>query len=147
MNIRNFLFGKTKLFETAKLGTFKATIRNEKTRKVVVWLCTVAIPGYADEITIILEGDGYAPDPQQIESATRIVESIQRFNKELIASIMSDHGLREKYRSIDLQALRLACLNPWEISLNSYELSFESLTNEAVGVSAIVQEGKIIEID
>lgn len=147
MSIMNLLFGSKKRIETAKLGTFEAKIKNEKTAKDITWLSTIEITDYSDDITIILEGDGYGPEQKQLESATWIIENIKKINDELVSRINSDSTLNEKYRKFDLYDLRLSCLNPWEISLNSYELSFESKTNDDFAVSVIIQNEKIIEID
>ena len=147
MSIMNLLFGSKKRIETAKLGIFEAKIKNEKTAKDITWLSTVEITDYSNDITIILEGDGYGPEQKQLESATWIIENIKIINDELVSKINNDSTLNEKYRKFDLYDLRLSCLNPWEISLNSYELSFESKRNDEFAVSVIIQNEKIIKID
>lgn len=147
MSIMNLLFGSKKRIETAKLGIFEAKIKNEKTAKDITWLSTVEITDYSNDITIILEGDGYGPEQKQLESATWIIENIKIINDELVSKINNDSTLNEKYRKFDLYDLRPSCLNPWEISLNSYELSFESKRNDEFAVSVIIQNEKIIKID
>ncbi|MFA6393243.1 MAG: hypothetical protein WCW54_04150 [Candidatus Paceibacterota bacterium] len=146
INIRQLLFGTKKLVETKKLGTFDATVRNENTAKEITWCSTIKIVNYSDDITILLEGDAFGPAKIQIESATWIIENIKEIDKELISKINSNSELNEKYRNNNLTDLRLSCLNPWEISLNSYELSYESKSENEFSVSAIVQKNKIIEV-
>jgi|ERR1035437_999051 hypothetical protein len=145
-NIRQLLFGTKKLVETKKLGTFDATVRNENTAKDITWCSTIGIKDYSEDITILLEGDGFEPSKKQIESATCIIENIKEIDKELISKINRNPELIEKYGNYNLTELRLSCLNPWDISLDSYELSYESKSGAEFSVSAIVQKNKIIEI-
>lgn len=145
-NIKQFLFGTKKFVETKNLGTFNATVRNENTAKDITWCSTIGIKDYSEDITIILEGDGFEPSKKQIESATWIIENIEEIDKELISTINQNPELIEKYGNYNLTELRLLCLNPWEISLDSYELSYESKSGEELSVSVIVQRNKILEV-
>jgi hypothetical protein len=146
INIRQLIFGTKKFVETKKLGTFDATVRNENTAKDITWCSSIGIKDYSEDITILVEGDGFEPSKKQIESATWIIENIKEIDKELISKINRNPELIEKYGNYNLTELRLSCLNPWDISLDSYELSYESNSEKEFSVSAIVQQKKIIEV-
>lgn len=146
INIKQFFLGTKKYMETTKLGTFEASVWKENTEKEISWCSTIGIKDYSEDITIILEGDGYEPSKKQIESATWIIENISEIDTELIAKINRNPELIEKYGMYNLSYLRLSCLNPWDISLNSYELTYESISGKEFSVSAIVQKNMIIEI-
>jgi hypothetical protein len=144
--IRDLLFGKKKFIKIDKLGTFAARFKANSV-KIKSWLSTIRIEGYSDEIVIILEGDSSGPFTKQIESVTLIIENIEQFDDKLRNKIQDNSRLNEKFKKINLKELRLACINPWDETRKNFELSYELISDETVGLSVIYQNHEIIEIE
>ena len=147
MSFKDILFGEKKFVETEIVGTFHARIRKKNNSKAITWTSTIRIDNYSDEIVILLEGDSFGPAKVQVESATWIIQNIKGIENELLTEINRDLKLSDKFKNKNLNDLRLSCLNPWDISFNNYELSFESKSDESFAISAIIQNQKIVEIE
>ena len=142
----NLIFGKKKLVKTKILGTFEARVKKHSNRKKS-WISTIEVEGYSKEIVIILEGDSNGPFVKQIESASRIINELKELDQKIISKIYDNNKLKAKFGSLNLKEFRLACLNPWDESRNSFELSYESKLDDSNGLSVILESGQIIEIE
>lgn len=147
MSFKDILFGEKKFVEIEMLGTFCARIRKNNNSKSITWTSTIKIDNYSDEIVILLDGDAFGPVEEQIESATWIIQHIKGIENELLTEIKRDFKLSDKFKNKNINDLRLSCLNPWNTSLNNYELSFESKFDDSFAISVIIQNRKIVEIE
>ena len=146
MFILDYLFGKKKFVEIPKIGVFEARVRNHNVKKNT-WVTTISIKDYADEIVIILDGDANAPEKKQVESVIWIIENLKEIDKEVIAGINRNRKLTDKFNKYDVNDLRLSDVNPYDAYLNSYDVSYSLKSNEEIGVSVIIQNNKVLEIE
>ncbi len=147
MRIKDILFGKKKFFETLHLGLFEARVRNERTAEKITWLSVIKIENYSDEITILLDGNGYNPKKEQLDSVSWIIKNLKTIDNKIIDTINKNPALNEKYKDKNLFDLRLECIYPWDANLNSYELSLQSKSDKEFGISVIIQDKELIEIE
>ncbi len=144
--IRDLLFGKKKYIQTEKLGTFEARFK-ANSQKIKTWLSTIRIEGYSDEIVIILDGNSSGPFTKDIKNIIPIIDNIEQFDNKLRNKVQDNSSLNQKFKKFNLKELRLACIYPWDETRNSFELSYELISDDTVGFSVIYGNDKIIEIE
>ena len=147
MGISDFLFGKKKYFETNKLGTFTARVRNENTVRNYVWKSSTPIANYNNNIVILLEGDAFEPLKNHLETANWIVENITEIDKEIISKINSNSELKEKFKNKNLSDLRLDLIYPSIDELYKFELSYISNSDTDFSITVLIQNKQIVDIE
>jgi hypothetical protein len=87
MGVKDILFGKKKYFETANLGIFETRARSGSTAKNKIWLSTIRIENYSDEIVILLDGDSFGPLKDQLDVADWVVKNLKTIDKILLTRL------------------------------------------------------------
>lgn len=146
--LKDIILGKEKKITDLKLGDLKARIRNENSRKSITWISEVALNFGPEATVIILEGDSKGPFEIQIDAAYEIIDHFDSIKSQVVEKIRTDSKLQQKFKGKNLNEFYLACINPWEIDYNSFELSFDSINkNEQSGLLIIWQNKFITEIE
>lgn len=90
MSIKDFIFGKEKVVADSKLGSFKARIKNAHPSISHTWTSVITLPEKSEETVIILEGNSDGPFRGQLNSAYKIVDSLNEIAHQLLKRIQID---------------------------------------------------------
>jgi hypothetical protein len=130
MGIRDFLFGKVKTIDDSKLGLFKARIKNVNPSIGYVWVSEIRLSGQLRETIIILEGNSKGPFKKQLESAYKIIDSINDIATSILLKSNSlnldETKMIEEWR----KEFYLSAITPIDLVENTFEVEFETTNSK-----------------